>query len=87
MKAAAVQKAMKAMSAKKTITEPEAIARTRWWKKPMVVKPMKAAGRAQMTKIRKDASDGKKRQVSTKLWATCDMKEPAPMESNCCDVC
>ena len=84
MKAGAM-KARKAMSAKKTTTEPEAIAGMR---------RIYAAQRTvfldtcdQMAKIRKDASDGKKRQVSTKLWATCDMKEPAPMESNCCDVC
>ena len=78
MKAGAM-KARKAMSAKKTTTEPEAIAGMR---------RIYAAQRTvfldtcdQMAKIRKDASDGKKRQVSTKLWATCDMKEPAPMEA------
>ena len=55
----------------------------------MVVKAMKAAGRAQMTKIRKDVLDGKKRMQLTfaaktpamKACATCEMKEPAPMEA------
>ena len=105
MKAGAM-KARKAMSAKKTTTEPEGIAgmrrclqaqRTVFLEdgKPLkamttnhvLLPSMKAPGRGRW---KKDASDGKKRQVSMKASvamkapaanATCEMKEPAPMEA------
>ena len=88
-------KAMKAMSAKKTTTEPEGIAgmrrclqaqRTVFLEdgKPLkamttnhvLLPSMKAPGRGRW---KKDASDGKKRQVSMK--ASVAMKAPAPMEA------
>ena len=78
MKAMKAVKAMKAMSAKKTTTEPEAIAgmRRAYAAQRNFYATMKAAGRGWW---KKDASDGKKRQVSMK--ASVAMKAPAPMEA------